>query len=156
MQEPFDPITNGHIDIINRSLTFCDKLYVTIGINPNKKTLFPTQDRIELIEEVKESTSAPSKIEVAAFNGLLIDFAKQIEANILIRGIRSVSDFEYELTLAGVNKVLSPTMETIFLPTSPDLAVVSSSMVKEIFRHQGDVSKFVPDAVLNALRDLKM
>src|ERR1700723_1046568 len=149
----FDPISNGHLDIILRSQRFCSKLFVAIGNNPNKKSLFSEEQKLRMMREVpciKYSTN--NWIEVSSFNGLLIDYAKSIEATILVRGIRSVSDFEYELTLAGVNKILAPEIETVFLPTSPDLAVVSSSMVKEIGRHGGDISRFVPASIAEELR----
>lgn len=156
----FDPLTLGHLDIIERSFSFCDNLIIAIGVNPNKKTLFSDKDReqqiattlYDLYKENEFFKIASTKVEI--FQGLLADFAKKQGAGILIRGIRSVSDFEYELTLAGVNKILMPKVETVFLPTSPNLAVVSSSMVKEIAKHGGDVSNFVPIAVAKALHSV--
>ena len=147
----FDPITNGHMDIINRSMQFCDKLIIGIGLNPSKKTMFSEEERIKQInvavdKGVEFLTS--TNIEVASFQGLLVEYAKQIDAKILVRGIRSVSDFEYEINLANINKVLAPGIDTVFLPTSPELAVVSSSMVKEIARLGGDISRFVPAHVV--------
>lgn len=155
----FDPITNGHMDIIERSLSFADEVIVAIGINPAKKPTFKLERRIELIYNSVESLynkfpQGTKKIWADSFSGLLTEYAQTKGADILIRGIRSVSDFEYELTLAGVNKVLAPKIETIFLPTSPDLAVVSSSMVKEIARHGGDISRFVPAIVAGDLRSI--
>jgi pantetheine-phosphate adenylyltransferase len=135
----FDPITLGHLRIIKRSLSVCSHLVVAIGINPDKKTAFTEEQRIEMMK-----AALPLGVQVSSFQGLLVEYAKEIGANILIRGIRSVSDFEYEIGLANINKVLAPEIETIFLPTSPDLAVVSSSAAKEIARHGGDISKFVP------------
>ena len=131
----FDPPTNGHLDIINRSMTFCDKLIVAIGVNPSKQTMFTEAERRDMIHRAVPSFN----VEAVCFQGLLIEYAKKINARLLIRGIRSVSDFEYEINLANVNKVLDPSIETVFLPTSPDLAVVSSSMVKEIAKHGGDI-----------------
>jgi pantetheine-phosphate adenylyltransferase len=145
----FDPITNGHLDIIKRSMKFCDKLMVSIGLNPMKATMFTDQERLKQI--IISCEQYVGKIMPTSFQGLLVDYAKQIGATILIRGIRSVSDFEYEINLANINKVLAPEIETVFLPTSPDLAVVSSSMVKEIAKHGGDISKFVPDHVGEAI-----
>jgi len=145
----FDPITVGHLDIIARSMKFCDELVVAIGINPDKKTLYSVEQRIQFIDKAideKIDFLTATCIKVGSFSGLLVEYAKQIDASILIRGIRSVSDFEYEINLANINKTISG-METVFLPTSPDLAVVSSSMVKEIARHGGDVSRFVPKLV---------
>lgn len=149
----FDPITNGHLDIIKRSLSFCDRLIVAIGVNPTKKNMFSETERTKQIGLALDSLSVKDKeLSVITFQGLLVEYAKQEGANVLIRGIRSVSDFEYELNLANVNRTLLPTLETVFLPTSPELAVVSSSMVKEIARHGGDISKFVPIHVANALK----
>lgn len=161
MQEPFDPITVGHLDIIKRSMQFCNELIIGVGVNSKKTTMFSDPIRIKLIgESVREmigfsydihGASPQYKWKAAAFSGLLVDFAKEQKADILIRGIRSVSDFEYEINLSNINKVLAPNIETVFLPTSPELAVVSSSMVKEISKYGGDISKFVSKSVLEAL-----
>lgn len=151
----FDPITNGHIDIIKRSMQFCDELIIAIGINPQKKTMFTDQERQALItntlwRELKESKLG--KVVVDSFQGLTVEYARSKGATILIRGIRSVSDFEYEINLSNINKTLAPEIETIFLPTSPELGVVSSSMVKEIAKLGGDVSKFAPKHVVDAVK----
>lgn len=148
----FDPITVGHIDIIRRSMAFCDELIIAIGYNSAKQTLFSVDERVAQINSFLDSDQLFDKNSVSSFQGLLADYAREVKANILIRGIRSVSDFEYELTLAGVNKTLAPNIETIFLPTSPNLAVVSSSMVKEIARHNGPLSTFVTPKVEEAIR----
>ena len=151
----FDPPTLGHLDIIGRSLKFCDRLTVAVGINSSKKTLFTVDERLQMIDQVAYTLDFLNYtyISVLAFDGLLIDFAKQMGASILIRGIRSVSDFEYEINLASVNKILAPNIETVFLPTSPELAVVSSSAVKEIARYGGDVSKFVSVDISKQLKE---
>jgi pantetheine-phosphate adenylyltransferase len=116
---------------------------VAIGLNPNKQTFFSEEERVNMIREVPAIKYCDGNwIQVSSFQGLLIDYAKQIGAKILVRGIRSVSDFEYEINLANINKVLAPEIETVFLPTSPRLAVVSSSMVKEIAKHGGNISDF--------------
>lgn len=139
----FDPITFGHLDIIKRSNQFCDELIVGIGINSAKKTLFTEDERItQITDMVDRYVRDGVEIPVMTFQGLLVQFAKEVGATILVRGIRTVSDFEYELTLANANKILAPDIETVFLPTSPELAVVSSSLVKEVAKHGGDVSKF--------------
>lgn len=135
----FDPISAGHLDIINRSMRFCDKLIIAIGVNSGKTTFFSVEERVAQI-----NSCAPKNVSTAYFQGLMVEFAKKEGASILIRGIRSVSDFEYEINLASVNKILAPEIETIFLPTSPELAVVSSSMIKEIAKHGGDISRFLP------------
>lgn len=152
----FDPITNGHVDLIRRSLKFCDKLIVAVGANPAKKTLFSEIERVRLINQSLEnyfSWSEYQKLSVTSFEGLLVNYARDTNANLLIRGIRSVSDFEYEINLAGVNKSLYSQIETAFLPTDPTLSVVSSSMVKEIAKHGGDISQFVPPVVVDVLFD---
>lgn len=150
----FDPITNGHLDIIKRSIRIFDKLFIAIGRNTTKNPFLSAGERAELISTVifHELCQADvNKIEVVVFSNLLADFATTNNVNMLVRGIRSVSDFEYEINLAGINKVLKPELDTIFLPTSPELSVVSSSMVKEIARHGGDISKFVPACVAGEL-----
>lgn len=140
----FDPFTVGHLDIALRSIIFCDQLTIAIGINPAKKTMFSKDERIE---QIRSTFAAFANIKVDSFQGLLVDYAKQIDANILIRGIRSVSDFENETNLANINKVLSPGIETIFLSTRPELGIVSSSMVKEVAKFGGDISRFLPPSV---------
>lgn len=146
----FDPLTNGHLDIINRSVpSLCDHLVIGIGINPAKKPLFFDADRVRMIREVLDQTYPDHKgmFTVKTFSGLLAEFAQQEGANMLIRGIRSVSDFEYELNLANINLTLEPRIQSVFLPTRPQLAVVSSSMVKELAKHGADIFNFVPQAV---------
>lgn len=150
----FDPITSGHLDLIDRSLKLCDKLIVAVGVNSAKKTVFSEMERVYLINKTLEnyfSQSSYERISVTSFDGLLVNYAKDAGASLLIRGIRSVSDFEYEINLAGVNKTLDHTIETVFLPTNPRLSVVSSSMVKEIAKLGGDISKFVPAEVAESL-----
>jgi pantetheine-phosphate adenylyltransferase len=156
----FDPLTNGHIDIIKRSFSFCDKLIIGIGVNPAKKTLFTEKEREKQVATAlfdlykKDDFFKIGNVKVETFDGLLVNFAKKEGAKILIRGIRSVSDFEYELTLASANKILAPGVETVFLPTSPELAVVSSSLVKEVAKYQGDISSFVPLNIEKALQSI--
>lgn len=151
----FDPITNGHIDIIKRSMQFCDRLIVAIGVNPSKKTMFSEEERLKMIATVitKEldfltSTNVSAKV----FSGLMVNLAQEVGATVMIRGIRSVSDFEYEINLANVNKTLAPGVETVFLPTRPEMAVVSSSAVKEIAKYKGNISKFVPSYVAEEIQ----
>lgn len=150
----FDPITNGHLDIIKRSLNFCDIVIVAIGINSSKKTLFSSEERYDLIFDIVPELESPNKtVLVTSFDGLLVEFARDEKVNVLIRGIRSVSDFEYEINLANVNKVLAPEIETVFLPTAPELAVVSSSMVKEIAKFGGNIDSFVSPSVAKAIKE---
>jgi pantetheine-phosphate adenylyltransferase len=159
----FDPFTNGHFDIIERALLFCEKLVIAIGINPLKKTMFSEEERLDQIKQAIDTkwgslTAKPLRfwhrnhIQVASFQGLLVDYAKECGATILVRGIRNASDFEYENSLALINKVLAPTIETVFLPTTPELAIVSSSMIKEIAKCGGDISKFAPPNIVDAVK----
>jgi pantetheine-phosphate adenylyltransferase len=150
----FDPITNGHLDIIHRSLKVCDELVVAIGINSAKKTMFTVDERLRMIDRCINSMDflESTRVSVASFDGLLVNLAKQMGAKILIRGIRSVSDFEYEIGLANINKVIGPGVETVFLPTSPEFQVVSSSAAKEIAHFDGNIDKFVPSFVAEQIR----
>lgn len=141
----FDPITFGHIDIIKRSMAFCDELIVSIGENPAKKTCFSVPERttqinraIDCYVDFLDSTN----VKVTSFHGLLVQHAKEMGAKVIVRGIRSVSDFEYEMILANTNKMLAPEVDTVFLPTSPELSLISSSSVKELAKFGGDITKF--------------
>jgi pantetheine-phosphate adenylyltransferase len=154
MQEPFDPITNGHLDLIKRSFSFATRLIIAVGLNPAKQTFFSEEERLALIKQaVSKELDFSNKVnvEVASFQGLLVNFARSVGANVLIRGIRSVSDFEYEINLSNINRTIAPDIETVFLPTSPDFAVVSSSAVKEIAKYDGNISKFVPSYIAEAV-----
>lgn len=146
----FDPPTTGHMDIIKRSFKFCDELIVAVGVNSSKKSMFNEQERVSLLAmtlgEFLPADKHP-KVSIKTFEGLLANFAKEQGASVLIRGIRSVSDFEYEINLAGINRTLDKELETVFLPTSSELAVVSSSMVKEIAKCGGDIKPFVAKGV---------
>jgi len=151
----FDPITYGHLDMINRSMHFCDQLVVAIGINPQKKTMFTEEERLKMINKMVEKEVdflVGTNIKAMTFQGLMVNLAREVGASILVRGIRSVSDFEYEINLANVNKTLAPGIETVFLPTEPSLAVVSSSAVKEIAKYGSDVSKFVPPYIAEEIQ----
>ncbi len=150
----FDPITYGHTSIIHRALKFCDHLVIAIGINSAKKPLFSLEERISFIKD--ETYVFNSNISVQTFDGLLVDFVEGLKAvrtpgKILIRGVRSVADFDYEANLANINQKLNPMIETVLLVSDPEVAIVSSSMVKEIARFGHDVRKFVPPTVSEAL-----
>lgn len=154
----FDPITLGHLDIIKRSLKICKQLVVAIGANTSKKAMLGNIERANLIHKVIDSELDfldATNVTVNHFDGLLVEYARKIEASVLIRGVRGSADFEYETTLANINKSIAPEIDTIFLPTRPELAIVSSSAVKEIFLHKGDVSKFVPRAVFEELNKIR-
>lgn len=151
----FDPVTYGHLDIIQRSKKFCGQLTIGIGINPAKKTLFSEEERVKQINRMLDAhmdflTGVDIKVET--FQGLLVEYAKQIGATVLIRGIRSISDFENEMNLANINRLLAPEIETVLLPTKPELEIVSSSMVKEVAKYGADVSKFTTKWVQEDLK----
>ncbi|MEU3416277.1 MULTISPECIES: pantetheine-phosphate adenylyltransferase [unclassified Streptomyces] len=143
----FDPITNGHLDIIARASRLYDEVYVAVMINKSKKGLFEIDERIELIREV---TSEYANVRVEAFHGLLVDFCKQRDIPAIVKGLRAVSDFDYELQMAQMNNGLTG-VETLFVPTNPTYSFLSSSLVKEVAAWGGDVSHLVPPRVLQAL-----
>jgi pantetheine-phosphate adenylyltransferase len=144
----FDPITKGHEDLIHRSLAFVDKLVVAVAVNVSKQPLFTLDERVALIKQTARDTA----IEVRAFDGLLVDFARSVGATVIVRGLRAVSDFEYEFQMALMNRTLAPKLETVFLVPAFDLTYLSSSLVREVARFGGDVSALVHPAVQQALR----
>lgn len=144
----FDPITNGHIDIIKRSKNLFDKLYVVIPNNTNKAPFFTLEERVELIKEVLKDEAF---VEVTTTDLLTVDFAKSVNAKAMLRGLRMVSDFEYELQMATMNKCLNDEIETVFIMSSHEYSFLSSSSVKEIAKFGGDYSSFVPEVVRLAL-----
>ncbi len=143
----FDPVTNGHLDIIARASRLYDEVYVAVMINKSKQGLFTVEERIALIEEV---TAEFGNVRVEAFHGLLVDFCKQREIPAIVKGLRAVSDFDYELQMAQMNNGLSG-VETLFVPTNPTYSFLSSSLVKEVAQWGGDISHLVPEQVLAAL-----
>lgn len=140
----FDPITNGHLDIINRAVCICDKLIVAVGSNESKKPVFTVEERIELI---RSSIGNREDIIVTGFNGLLAGFLKKMGAKTVIKGLRAISDFEYEFQMALLNKKLEPEMETLFMMTSVNYSYLSSSAVREIARNGGNIDGLVPDCI---------
>jgi pantetheine-phosphate adenylyltransferase len=145
----FDPITNGHLDIIARASRLYDVVYVAVMINKSKQGLFTVEERIALIQEV---TAEFGNVRVEAFHGLLVDFCKQRDIPAIVKGLRAVSDFDYELQMAQMNIGLSG-VETLFIPTNPTYSFLSSSLVKEVAQWGGDISHLVPPTVLDALKD---
>ena len=145
----FDPITRGHEDLIHRSLEYVDKLIVAVAVNAAKTPIFTVEERLELIGA---AMADEPRVEVKSFSGLLVDFAMQEGARLLIRGLRAVSDFEYEYQMALMNRHLSPKLETVFMVPSLDTTYISASLVREIARYGGDVSSLVHPAVAAALR----
>lgn len=146
----FDPITNGHLDIIKRGSTLFDKLYILVANNINKKTMFTVEERMNMI---KEATKDIDNIEVVTSDLLTVEYAKSINAVAMVRGLRMVSDFEYELQMATLNRCIDYNVETIFIMSSHQYSFLSSSSVKEIARFDGDISSFVPKNVEIALKN---
>ncbi len=147
----FDPITNGHIDVIKRALKIFDGLVICVMINPNKKAMFSLEERMDMIKDSVRSLD--SRVEISHFEGLLVDYAKKVGIYSVVRGLRALSDFEYEFQMALANRKLLPQMETVFLMTSEKYMYVTSSAVKEISMFGGDVSCFVPEPVSKRLRE---
>ena len=140
----FDPITNGHLDVLERASKIFKKVIIAVLVNPNKNSFLSTETKVALI---KESVSHLNNVEVDSFMGLTVEYAKAKNANVLIRGLRAVSDFEYEMQMAQINQNLGPQLDTIFLITKVENNFVSSSIVKEISLLGGDISQFVPEQV---------
>jgi len=147
----FDPFTNGHLDIIGRAVKLYDKLVLGVALNSAKAPLFSFEERVEMARELAESVANDTIIEVAPFEGLLMHFAEQVGANSIIRGLRAVSDFEYEFQMVGMNQRLNPDIETVFLMADPRHQAIASRLVKEIAKLGGDVSPFVPPMVKERL-----
>ena len=145
----FDPITRGHEDLIRRSLEFVDRLVVAVATNVSKQGLFTAEERIAFI---RAATRGESRVEVRHFEGLLVNFAREVGASLLIRGLRAVSDFEYEYQMALMNRHLSPGLETVYMVPSLDTTYISSSLVREVARFRGDVSDLVHPEVASALQ----
>lgn len=146
----FDPITNGHLDIINRASKLFDKVIVAVLINERKQGLFTIEKRREMIEE---ATKHIENVETDSFNGLLAEYCKKKNVTAIIRGLRAVSDYEYELQMAHMNKSLNDETETIFLATDTTYSFISSSLVKEVVKFGGEISEFVPNCVLLELKN---
>ena len=144
----FDPVTYGHLDIIRRSARIAAELVVGVLNNNAKMPLFSVEERVKMLKEV---TDEFSNVKVVPFEGLLIDFAKQVEADFVVRGLRAITDFEYELQMSQTNHKLEPEVETMFLTTSIEYSYLSSTTVKEVAAFGGDISQFVPEAVAAAL-----
>jgi len=151
----FDPITNGHTDIIARAVRLLDRLVIGVAVNPGKIPIFTIEERVELVREeiALLKIGSESQIEVTQFSGLLIDFANQVGASAIIRGLRAVSDFDYEFQMSSMNAKMAPDIETVCLMASDKHQFIASSLVKEIATLGGDVSQFVSSRVSNRLRE---
>ncbi len=144
----FDPITNGHIDVIEKGLSFLDRVIIAVSTYPRKNFLFTVEERIDLIKGIYRGHK---KVEVDKFDGLLVDYLHTRDINLILRGLRAVSDFEYEFQMALTNRILDKNIETVFLMPGEEFFFISSSLVKEIAFLKGDISKFVPLSIKDAL-----
>ena len=145
----FDPITNGHTDLVKRAIKIFDKVLLAVAEKPPKKTLFSITERVKFVETV---FAGEEKVEVYSFHNLLVNFAKEHSANVILRGVRAVSDFEYEGQLANMNRLMEPNIESVFMSPGEEFGFLSSSIVKDIAVHGGDLKKFVISDVEDALR----
>ena len=148
----FDPMTKGHLDVLRRACDIFDKVIIVVSVNLNKKSFLNLDEKLVLI---KESCKDLKNIEIDSYNGLTIEYAQKKNANVIIRGLRAVSDFEYEMQLSQANNALCPGINTVFLITKPEYNFISSGAVREIAKMNGDVSKFVPEPVAKFLKQMK-
>ena len=144
----FDPITNGHLDILNRALKIFDKVVVLVAVNPNKVSRFSLEDRINMIKEATDDT----RVEVDYTEGLTVEYAKKVGATHLIRGLRAVTDFEYEFQLATANDFVDSSIDSVFLMSKNDKSFINSSMIMELYKQGKDVSSLVPPSVIRRLK----
>lgn len=149
----FDPFTNGHIDVVERAARIFDIVIVTVAVNSKKETMFSGEERVQQIKDAVKEIPGADKVEVEQFTGLLIDFANKKNATVLLRGVRQISDFEFEFQMALTNRRLSPNLDTIFLMPDEKHAITSSSIVKEVASWGGDISSFVPPNIHAAILD---
>ena len=149
----FDPLTNGHLDVLKASLAIADTIHAAIGIHPGKKPLFSFEERVALIEETAraEMGSDHKRIKVVAFDGLVIEAARKYGCSIMIRGLRDGTDLDYEMQMAGMNETMAPELQTVFLPASPSVRTITATLVRQIASMGGDIRPFVPAAVAPAL-----
>jgi pantetheine-phosphate adenylyltransferase len=149
----FDPLTNGHLDVLKASLAIADRIYAAIGIHPGKKPLFSFEERVGLIETVAEQEFGrdAKRLAVVAFDGLVVDAARKLGASIMIRGLRDGTDLDYEMQMAGMNEVMAPELQTIFLPASPSVRTITATLVRQIASMGGNIAPFVPAAVVEPL-----
>ena len=147
----FDPLTKGHLDIIIRASRIFDKVIVAIANNPSKHTLLTLDKRVTMSQKACFDIK---NVEVMGFSGLLVDFLKKENAQFLVRGVRTVADYDYEIQLTGMYRTMMPELEIVMLPTSGHLSFISSTLVREVLIHKGDISPFVPEAVASSVKDL--
>ncbi|TGV64203.1 pantetheine-phosphate adenylyltransferase, partial [Mesorhizobium sp. M00.F.Ca.ET.149.01.1.1] len=149
----FDPLTNGHLDVLKASLAVADTVYAAIGIHPGKKPLFSFEERVKLIEASTKAEFGKDsgRIKVVSFDGLVIEAARKNGASIMIRGLRDGTDLDYEMQMAGMNETMAPALQTVFLPASPSVRTITATLVRQIASMGGDIRPFVPTAVAGAL-----
>lgn len=150
----FDPLTNGHVDVLKAALALADKVVVAIGVHAGKAPLFGFEDRKALVWAVEHSLEAKDRLSVISFSGLVIDAAREVGATLLVRGLRDGKDFNYEMELAGMNGVMAPELQTVLIPASPESRSISGTLVRQIALMGGDVTPFVPKHVAAALREV--
>jgi pantetheine-phosphate adenylyltransferase len=145
----FDPLTNGHLDILESAFSLCERLVVAVGVHPSKEPMLSVDDRLELIESVAGPLAAEAEvtIEVCTFDNLVVDFARESGATLLIRGLRDGTDLDYEMQMAGMNGTMAPWLQTIFLPARPEVRHITATLVRQIAAMGGDIEPFVPSAV---------
>ncbi|MDH6234727.1 pantetheine-phosphate adenylyltransferase [Mesorhizobium soli] len=149
----FDPLTNGHLDVLKASLAVADLVYAAIGVQANKKPLFSFEERVHLIEKAAadEFGAESRRIKVVSFSGLVIDAARKHGASIMIRGLRDGTDLDYEMQMAGMNETMAPELQTVFLPASPSVRTITATLVRQIASMGGNIRPFVPEVVADAL-----
>lgn len=145
----FDPLTNGHLDMLRASLKLVDRLVVAVGVHPSKAPMFSPEERLEMIGEVGEPIAKAEGVEIEArtFSNLVIDFAREVGAGVLIRGLRDGTDLDYEMQMAGMNRALAPGLQTVFLPASPEDRHITATLVRQVAMMGGDITAFVPPPV---------
>jgi pantetheine-phosphate adenylyltransferase len=150
----FDPVTNGHVDVVRNAVGLCDRLIVAIGVHPGKQPLFSVEERLAMVREVFEPVAAKANctFDCTTFDDLTVTAAKRAKATILIRGLRDGTDLDYEMQIAGMNETMAPEVRTVFLPASPTVRPITATLVRQIASMGGDVSNFVPRAVAKRLK----
>lgn len=150
----FDPVTNGHLDVLRGALGLADKVIVAIGVHPGKIPMFSFEERVALLREAGEQAfgKESSRIDYTSFSGLVVETAKTFKATLMVRGLRDATDFDYEMQMAGMNAGMEPEIQTVFLPASPNVRFITATLVRQIAAMGGDVSTFVPPAIEKALR----
>jgi len=150
----FDPVTNGHLDVVRQAVRLADRLVIAIGVHPGKAPLFPTEERLAMLQETCAPLAREAKCELSCvtFSDLVVEAARKAGASILIRGLRDGSDFDYEMQMAGMNAAMAPGVQTVFLPASPSVRPITATLVRQIAGMGGDVSAFVPGTVAARLK----